>query len=86
VSRRRAPEIPEPSKPLTEMTRDELDAYRRQFLRAIRDDEVRRGVRRPRTMREVEIMREGMAEREARLARRIARAERRRSRDPDPTV
>jgi hypothetical protein len=78
VSRRRPPELPEPPKPLAQMTPAELDAYRRQFLRAVRDDEIRRGVRRPRTMREVDIMREGMAEREARLARRIARAERRR--------
>jgi hypothetical protein len=84
VSRRRPPEIPEPSKPLTEMTPAELAAYRRLFLRAIRDDEVRRGARPPRTMREVDIWREGQAEREARLARRIARAERRRDRAPDP--
>jgi hypothetical protein len=62
------------------MTPAELDTWRRQFFRAIRDDEVRRGLRRPGTMREVEIMRQGNAEREERLAQRIARAKRRQER------
>ena len=79
-SRRRPPEIPEPPEPLTEMTPAELATWRRQFFRTIRDDEIRRGVRRPRTMREVEIMRQGNAEREERLAQRIARAKRRQQR------
>lgn len=68
MSRRRAPEIPEPPKPLTEMTPAELNTWRRQFFRAMRDDEVRRGARPPRTMRETEIWRAGRAEREERLA------------------
>jgi hypothetical protein len=50
----------------------------------MRDDEISRGTRRPRSMREVEIWREAQAEREARLARRIARAERRRARASRP--
>jgi hypothetical protein len=51
----------------------------RSMLRAIRDDEIRRGSRRPRSMREVEIWRQGEAERAERLAARIARARRRRA-------
>jgi len=62
------------------MTRAELDVWRRQFLRTMRDDQIARGTARPRTMREVQIMLDSHAEREARLARRAARAERRRAR------
>jgi hypothetical protein len=51
------PELPKPSKPLTEMTAAELTAHTAQLRRALRDDEVRRGRRPPRSMREVEIWR-----------------------------
>jgi hypothetical protein len=84
AGRRKPPEIEDPPKPLSEMTRGELDSWRRQFFRTMRDDEISRGTRRPRSMREVEIWREAQAEREARLARRIARAERRRARASRP--
>lgn len=86
MGRRRPPETEDPPKPLSEMTRDELDAWRRRFFRTMRDDEIRRGTRRPRTIREVEIWREAQAERAARLARRIARAERRHARASEPDV
>jgi len=42
----------------------------------LHDDEVRRGTRQPKTMREFEIWREARAEQDERLARRIARADR----------
>lgn len=77
MTRRPLPDLPELPKPLKEMTVGELADYRRQFLRALRDDEVRRGVRRPRTMRETEIMLAGFAEREHRLTLRAERAGRR---------
>jgi hypothetical protein len=48
-------QFPEPSKPVTEMTPDERAAYTAQLRRALRDDEIRRGTRPPRSMREVEI-------------------------------
>jgi hypothetical protein len=52
----------------------------RQAARVIRDDEIRRGARRPQTMREFEVAHQGRVEREERLARRDARAARRRER------
>lgn len=70
-------EFPEPGKPLAEMTASEKAAYLRQLRRVLRDDEVRRGIRTPRTMREIEIWREGEAEREKWLAEKIAKAGRR---------
>jgi hypothetical protein len=79
VTRRRPPPLPDPGKPLAEMTAAERAASLRSMLRAIRDDEIRRGSRRPRSMREVEIWRQGEAERAERLAARIARARRRRA-------
>jgi hypothetical protein len=69
MSRRRPPPIEEPEKPLGEMTPTERAAYLAQVRRALRDDEVRRGARPPRSMREIEIWREGRAEREARQTR-----------------
>lgn len=51
--------LPEPDKPLREMTDAEPAAYVRKVQRAIRDDEVYRGARRPRTMREVDLWRQG---------------------------
>jgi hypothetical protein len=86
MGKRRPPPLPEPDKPLAEMTPAERDAYTRAVMRVIRDDEVRRGARRPRTMREIELAREGRAEREERLARRIARAERRSSKRADAGI
>jgi hypothetical protein len=57
------------------MTAAERQAHFRKLRRALRDHEVRRGVRRPNTMRETEIWREGEAEREKWPADRIAEAE-----------
>src|SRR5579875_506750 len=51
----RPPAIPEPGKPLTEMTRDELAQWRRSFRRWQRDNDVAAGRRTPSTMREMEI-------------------------------
>lgn len=73
-------ELPEPPGSLTEMTPAERDAYLRKLRRALRDDQVRRGVRNPRTMREMEIRREGDAAREKWRAEKIAEAERRQAR------
>lgn len=53
--RRRRIELPEPGKPVAEMTADERAAYVTALRQALRDDEVRRGKRKPRTMRETEI-------------------------------
>jgi len=72
--------IPEPDKALGEMTDAERAAYLRQLRRAIRDDEIYRGARPPRTMRELELRRQGDAARAAQRAERIARAERRQRR------
>jgi hypothetical protein len=83
---RRPPPLPDPPKPVAEMTAEEQRAYLRSVLRVIRDDQVRRGSRRPRTMRETEIMLEGSAERRARHSRRIARAKRRRGTVQDTPV
>lgn len=80
--------LPEPDKPVAEMTGTERAAYVRKVQRAIRDDEVYRGARRPNTMREVELWRQGQAARAALRAanaeRRQRRAQRRRARDADP--
>jgi hypothetical protein len=59
------------------MTTAERAAYTASLRRALRDDEVRRGTRRPQTMRETEIMLAGFADREARHDRRAERAWRR---------
>lgn len=82
--------MPETDKPVREMTDAERAAYVSRVQRAIRDDEVYRGARRPRTMREVDLWRQGQAAREALRAanaeRRRAWAERRRGRAADPPV
>ena len=80
MTRRRPPEfidIPEPQTPVREMTPAERGAYVGQLRRAVRDYDVRRGARRPQTMREMEIVLAGFAEREHRLTRRAERPERR---------
>jgi hypothetical protein len=59
------------------MTAAERETHFRKLRRALRDDQVRRGSRAPRTMREMEIWREGDAERERWRAEQIAEAERR---------
>lgn len=69
-------DFPEPDKPLAEMTSAERDAYARKLRRALRDNEVRSGTRRPNTMREMEIWREGEADREKWRVEMIAEAER----------
>jgi hypothetical protein len=74
------PEFPEPSKPVAEMTAAERAAYTTALRRALRDDEVRRGRRPPRSMREVEIWRGGQAAPTEQGAARIARAGRRQRR------
>jgi hypothetical protein len=70
-------QLPEPGKPLADMTSAERATYLRQLRRALRDDQVRRGVQQPGTMREMEIWREGEADREKWRAEKIAEAERR---------
>jgi hypothetical protein len=57
AERAKLPEFPTLPKPVTEMTAAERAAYTAQLRRAIRDDEVRRGRRPPRSMHEVEIWR-----------------------------
>ena len=84
MSRRRPPPIEEPDKSAGEMTSAERAEYVRKLRRAVRDDEVRRGARAPRTMRETEIWHQAQAERDERQARRIARAERRQERRAAP--
>lgn len=59
------------------MTPAERDTYFRQMRRALRYHEVRSGTRPPNTMREMEIWRQGNAEREQWLDEQIAEAERR---------
>lgn len=66
-------DLPEPEKPFREMTDAERSAYLGQLRHALRDDEVRSGSRRPQTMREFEIAREGRLEREERMTRRAER-------------
>jgi hypothetical protein len=73
------PDLPEPEKPLTEMTAAERNTYTARLGRALRDDEVRRGRRPPRSMREVEIWREGRTVHDEQAAARLARAEPRES-------
>jgi len=75
------PEFPEPEKPVAEMTAAERAAYTAQLRRTLRDDQVRRGSRPPRSMREFEIWHEALAEEDEKTAARIARAERRQQRD-----
>jgi hypothetical protein len=77
TGRRRPPALPEPEKPFREMTDAERGAYLGQLRRALRDDEVRSGSRRPQAMREFGIAREGQLEREERMTRRAERAARR---------
>jgi hypothetical protein len=57
---RRRIELPEPGKPVAEMTAAERAAYVTALRRALRDDEVRHGKRKPRTMRETEIFLQGL--------------------------
>lgn len=88
MTRRRMPDFPEPDKPAAEMTPAEQSAYARAILRSIRDDQVRRGSKRPQTMREVELAHQGFVEREARRDRRAARRARKQAAaeraSPDP--
>ena len=69
-------ELPEPGKPLAAMSPEERAAYVRKLRRALRDNEVRSGTRRPGTLREMEIWREGEADRERWRVEMIAEAER----------
>lgn len=73
-------DLPRPEKVLADMTRQERAAYRQAIKRALRDDHIRMGLIRPRTAREREIWLAGVAERKDRQAKRVTRAERRRSR------
>lgn len=63
---RRPDDFPEPSKPVTEMTSAEKLQYARDLRRWLRDGEVRRGRKKPRTMRETEIFLEGAERRHGR--------------------
>jgi hypothetical protein len=73
-------EFPKPSKPVAEMTPAERDAYTASLRRALRDGEVRRGRRPPKSMREVEIWHQALVAKDEQTAARIARAERRQQR------
>ena len=77
MTRRRPEPIEEPEKPFGEMTDGEKHAYLTKARRALHDDEVLRGSRPPRSMREVEIWREAQAAKDERAARRATRAEHR---------
>lgn len=77
-------DIPEAGKPLAEMTGAERSAYLGKLRRALRDHEVRSGTRRPTTLREMEISREGEAEREAWRAGMIAEIARRQQAQGNP--
>ncbi|MGI8452132.1 MAG: hypothetical protein ACR2MP_34095 [Streptosporangiaceae bacterium] len=63
MTRRQDDGPPTPEKPLTEMTPQELDAFRRSFNRWRRDRDVRSGRRKPRSMRETEIFLDGVERR-----------------------
>jgi hypothetical protein len=80
MSRRRPPPIEQPEKPLSEMTPDERSAYTARLRRTLRDEEIRLGTRRPRSIREFEIWHEVLAEKDVKTAARVARAERRQQR------
>lgn len=80
AGRAQLPEFPEPPKPVTEMTAAERAEYTSRLRRTLRDDEVRRGARPPRSLREFEIWREALVAKDERAAARIARAERRQQR------
>jgi hypothetical protein len=54
-------QLPEPSKPLEEMTLAERAAYAAAVRRALRDVEVLQGSRKPRSMHEVKAWRETLA-------------------------
>jgi hypothetical protein len=77
---RRRPTLPEPEKPVGEMTPEELAEHLREVRRALRDDQVRRGTKPPRTMRKTQIWHEELIAKEERAAARIARVERRQQR------
>jgi hypothetical protein len=62
------------------MTAAERAAYTASLRRALRDDEVRRGKRPPKTMRETEIRHQAQVAKDEQAAARIARAERRQQR------
>ena len=58
------------------MIPEERAEHLRGLRRTLRDEQVRRGTRPPKTMREMEIWHEALAAREEQAAKRIARAER----------
>lgn len=68
--------MPKASKPVSEMTPAERAKYAAQLRRALRDDEVRRGRRAPKTMCEMEIWHEALAEEDERAAACTARVDR----------
>jgi len=70
------PDPPQPDKPLAEMTPKELAVFRAKLRREIRDRQIATGMKKPKTMREMEIWTAARTERDERQARRIARAER----------
>jgi len=78
VTRRRDfDSMPERSKPLDEMTPDEVRQYARDLRRWMRDGDVRAGRRAPRTMRETELWLAGQEKRRGRQETRVERAQRR---------
>ena len=71
-SRRRRggdPAHPDPGKPVAEMTPEERAKYVRSVQRWLRDQDIAAGRRAPRTMREIELWRAGMAGRDAAMDR-----------------
>jgi hypothetical protein len=63
TKRDRSDGFPAPVKPLAEMTSEEKQQYARDVRRWLRDGEIRRGRKRPRSMRETEIWLEGVERR-----------------------
>jgi hypothetical protein len=56
-------DFPAPGKPVTEMTPEEKQQYARGVRSWLRDGEIRRGRKKPRSMRETEIWLEGVERR-----------------------
>jgi hypothetical protein len=69
------PPMPEPGKPVAEMTSEERTKYARSLQRWLRDQDVAAGRRAPKNMRETGIWLEGMRERDAAMDQLIADAE-----------
>jgi hypothetical protein len=69
--------LPNPGKSFLEMSPEERLQFRTDIGRALRDDAIRLGRKRPRTARERQIAEESQAERDARAQKRVDRLMRR---------